>query len=75
MKKDLKNLVIMIGAIIIAAIILSVPILCGLSWALAWAGELQVILTIMTVVEMTLLAAGIAITVTDGWDQRFVLRK
>lgn len=49
----------LIGVMVVSAIIVAIPLLCGLSFALGWPGGIQWILIIGTLVVFGLVAISI----------------
>lgn len=51
MEKGLKFVVTLLGSFMIMVLILTIPILCGVSFALDWATDLKSIFSILTGAE------------------------
>lgn len=46
----MKKILVFIGSLVLTLLIMSVPILCALSFALNWANEVKFLLTFLTIV-------------------------
>lgn len=55
----MNKMVSIIGSIVVATFLLSIPVLCTLSFALNWSGFLQLILVLGLLAEYVLLATEI----------------
>lgn len=46
----MKKILVFIGSLVLTLLIMSVPILCALSFALNWVVEVKFLLTVLTIV-------------------------